>query len=97
VDKDGLGLYIEVRESSPGVGTAYVRYKHKNGKTCHQKIGSTAILTPAEIRREAKRLKAEITLGADPRAAAKAKKSVMTCYEFFTQEYLPHAKLRKRS
>ena len=38
------------------------------------KIGSTTILTAAEARREAKRLKAEITLGADPRAEAKARK-----------------------
>jgi integrase len=75
VDKGGLGTYLEVRASSPGVGTYYLRYKNAHGKTCHQKIGSTAVLTVAEARREAKRIKAEITLGADPRAEAKARKS----------------------
>ena len=45
VDVGGLGLYCEVRASSPGVGTYYLRYKDANGKTCHQKIGSTAVIT----------------------------------------------------
>ena len=76
VDQGGLGLYVEVRASSPGVGTFYLRYKDANGKSCHQKIGSTAVISVADARREAKRLKAEITLGADPRAEAKARKAV---------------------
>jgi integrase len=97
VDVGGLGLYCEVRASSPGVGTYYLRYKDANGKTCHQKIGSTAVITVADARKEAKRLKAGITLGADPRAEAKARKAVMTYAEFFDDHYLPHAKLHKRS
>ena len=39
VDKGGTGLYVEVRATSPGQGTFYLRYKNTNGKTCHQKIG----------------------------------------------------------
>lgn len=97
VDKGGIGLYIEVRASSPGVGTHYLRYKNAQGKSCHQKIGSTAVLTVTEARREAKRIKAEITLGADPRAEAKARKSVPTYSVFFLESYLPHVKPRKRS
>ena len=97
VDVGGLGLYCEVRASSPGVGTYYLRYKDTNGKTCHQKIGSTAVITVADARKEAKRLKAGITLGADPRAEAKARKAVMTYAEFFEQHYLPYIKLHKRS
>ena len=27
VDQGGLGLYVEVRASSPGVGTFYLRYR----------------------------------------------------------------------
>jgi len=42
-------------------------------------------------------LKAEITLGADPRAEARARKAVLAYSEFFEQHYLPHVKLRKRS
>jgi integrase len=97
VDIGGLGLYIEVRAASPGVGTYYLRYKNSLGKTCHQKIGSTAVLTVTEARREAKRIKAEITLGADPRAQAKARKAVPTYAAFFREHYLPYVKPRKRS
>ena len=93
----GLGVYIEVRATRPGVGTAYLRFKNKEGKTCHQKIGSTAILSLFEIRNAAKRLKAEITLGADPRAEAKARKAVITYAELFESHVLPHLKLRIRS
>ncbi|MBX7123866.1 MAG: site-specific integrase [Opitutaceae bacterium] len=96
VDKGGIGLYLELRMSSP-IGTYYLRYKNAQGKTCHQKIGSSAVLTVAEARREAKRIKAEITLGADPRAEAAAKRAVPTLAEFFQNHYLPHVKPRKRS
>ena len=91
VDQGGLGLYVEVRASSPGVGTYYLRYKDANGKTCHQKIGSTAVISLADARKEAKRLKAEITLGADPRAEAKARKAVITYAELF-ESALPAAR-----
>jgi len=97
VDVGGLGLYCELRRSSPGVGTYYLRYKDANGKTCHQKIGSTAVISLADARARAKRLKAEITLGADPRADAKARKAVITYDEFFNEHYLPHVKMHKRS
>jgi integrase len=97
VDQGGLGLYVEVRSTNPGAGTYYLRYKNVNSKTCHQKIGTTAAISIADARKEAKRLKAEITLGADPRAAAKARKAVLTYAEFFDEHYLPHAKLHKRS
>lgn len=97
VDQGGVGLYVEVRQTSPNVGTYYLRYKDRNGKTCHQKIGSTTVLSLADARKEAKRLKAEITLGADPRAEAKARRAVLTYADFFEQHYLPHVKMRKRS
>jgi integrase len=97
VDKGGLGLYLEVRASSPGVATAYVRYKGKDGRSAHQRIGSTAVLSVPEIRREAKRIKAEITLGADPRAEARARKVVPTFNDFFENHYMPYVRPRKRS
>ena len=48
------------------------------------------MISVADARREAKRLKAEITLGADPRAEAKARRAVMTYAEFFEPHVLPH-------
>ena len=96
-DKDLPGLYVEVRATSPGQGTYYLRYKDNNSKTCHQKLGRTTDTTLAEARKQAKLLKAEITLGADPRGEEKARKTSPTYAEFFTEHYLPHVKPRKRS
>jgi hypothetical protein len=97
VDSDFPGLYIEVRATSPGQGTFYFRYKDANGKTCHQRIGTTADVTLADARKQAKQLKAEIALGADPKGAEKAKKVMLTYSVFFTEHYMVHISPRKRS
>ena len=48
-DTDVPGMYVEVRKSSPGQGTYYLRYKDSKGKTCHQKISKThEMLAPIE-------------------------------------------------
>jgi integrase len=91
------GLYVEVRSTSEGRGTYYLRYKDTTGKTCHQKVGLTADLPLAEARKRARDLKAKIQLGADPRAQAKAQRAVPTLSEFFKDSYLPYAKQQKRS
>lgn len=88
---------LEVRSTSPGQGTYYLRYKDAAGKTCHQKLGRTSDTTLAEARKRARTLKAEIQLGADPRGDAKARKAVLTFSEFFDEHYLPFVKPRKRS
>jgi integrase len=95
VDKGGTGLYVEVRATSSGQGTYFLRYKDANGKTCHQKIGRTTDIDLDEARRRAKTLKAEITLGKDPRADEKARKAVPTFSAMF-QEYMKHAKVHNR-
>jgi integrase len=97
VDADLPGLYVEVRASSPGQGTYYLRYKDATGKTSHQKLGRTPDLSLADARKAAKTQKAEIALGADPRGEEKARKAVLTYAEFFEAHYLPYAKPRKRS
>jgi len=50
-----------------------------------------------EARSRAKTLKAQITLGSDPRGEAAARKAVLTFDEFFQDHYMPHAKVHKRS
>ena len=77
-DKAHPGLYVEVRATSPGQGTYYLRYKDTTGKTCHQKIGRTTDIDLADARKRRKHLRAEIPLGADPRGEAKARKEVPT-------------------
>jgi len=96
-DADLAGLYIEVRATSQGQGTYYLRYKNAANKTSHQKLGRTHSVTLAEARKQAKNLKAEIALGADPRKDEKAKKAVLTYTEFFEKHYLPYVTPRKRS
>jgi hypothetical protein len=97
VDAGGTGLYVEVRATAPGQGTYYLRYKDADGKTCHRKIGRTVEVSLEDARRHARRLKAEITLGADPQAERKAKRAVPTFDDFFRDHYLPHAKVHKRT
>ncbi|MER0217512.1 MAG: DUF4102 domain-containing protein [Nitrosomonas sp.] len=96
-DSELPGLYVEVRATSPGQGTYYLRYKDITGKTCHQKIARTTEITLAEARKQAKTLKAEIALGSDPRAEEKARLAVLTFAEFFEKHYLPYVIPRKRS
>ena len=95
VDTGGTGLYLEVRATSPGQGTYYLRYKDTGGKTCHAKIARTSDRDLDEARRRAKLLKAEITLGKDPGADKKASKSIPTLTEFMEQ-YIPYQKERIR-
>ncbi len=95
-DQELPGWYLEVRATSPGQGTYYMRYKG-SGKTCHHKIGRTTDITLADARKKAKALKAEIALGADPRGEEKARLAVLTFTEFFEQHYLPYVMPRKRS
>ena len=51
----------------------------------------------ADARRKVKELKAEIALGADPRADEKARNAVITFDTLFNDHYLPYVKQRKRS
>lgn len=97
-DEDLPGLYVEVRATSQGQGTYYLRYKDSTGKTCHQKIGRTTDITLVEARRQAKIMKSEIiALGKDFRGEEKARKAILTFSDFFENHYLPYVKPRKRS
>ena len=81
-DKDVRGLYILVSATSPGRGTYYLRYKDNAGKTCHQKIGTTDETTLENSRKQAKKLKSEISYGRDPKAEEKAQKGAITLDDF---------------
>ena len=96
-DTEVPGLYLAVTRATPGRGTYYVRYKNDQSKTQHQKIGRTSDTTLAEARKRARTLKAEIRVGADPRADERARKAEITFGEFFDQHYLPYVRPRKRS
>jgi integrase len=98
VDSGGVpGLYVEVRATGEGEGTYYLRYKDVHGKTCHQRIGGTKETSLSDARKRAIKLRAQICLGSDPRAAAKARKAVPTFIQFHETLYMPYITPRKRS
>lgn len=97
VDSVVPGLFIEVRATNPGQGTYYYRYKDVNAHTQTKKLGRSTDINLAEARSQAKALRAEVALGANPRAEEKARKLVITFDTFFTEHYLPYVKPRKRS
>ena len=90
VDVGGTGLYVEVRATSPGQGTYYLRYRDTGGKTRHQKIGRTTDIDLDEARRRAKTLRAEITLGKDPRGDKAATKVVITLDQAVKEYVFPN-------
>ena len=97
VDSVVPGLFIEVRAASQGQGTYYYRYKDVNAHTQTKKLGRSTDITLTEARNEAKALRAEVALGANPRADEKAAKAVITLDDFFNDHYLAYAKSHKRS
>lgn len=96
-DSETPGLLVDVRATNHGSGTYYLRYKNHAGKTCYSKLGRTSDVSLADARKQAKTLKAEISLGSGPSAEKKARKAVPTFGEFFEDHYLPYVKPRKRS
>jgi len=98
VDVGNIGLYLKVTKVNPGVGTYFLRYRGAaTGKTSHFKLGRTTEINLTEVRKKALQLKADIAAGNDPREKARAKKAILTFSEFFTEQYLPYVKSRKRS
>lgn len=95
-DAARTGLYLEVRATSPGQGTWYLRTKI-NGKTVHSKLGRTTDISLKEARAQAKTLKAQITLGANPQAERARQKESMDWDTFFTTRYYPYVVQYKRS
>jgi integrase len=95
--KEVAGLYVEVRASSPGQGTYYLRYKGSSGKTAHKKIARTTDISLAEAHKAAKILRGEIVQGSDPRAERKSRKEIPLWNDFFELQYVPYAQPRKRT
>jgi integrase len=95
--KEVAGLYVEVRASSPGQGTYYLRYKSASGKTAHKKIARTTDISLAEAHKTAKILRGEIVQGADPRSERKSRKEIPLWNDFFELHYVPYAQPRKRT
>lgn len=96
VSDERSGLYIELRNTSKGDGTYYLRYKDFSGKTTHQKLGRTTEISLTEARKKVAELKAEISTGTNLREPQPVKKGEMTLDQLWV-EYYDFAKSTKRS
>ncbi|MEH6466851.1 MAG: tyrosine-type recombinase/integrase [Porticoccus sp.] len=90
------GLLWEQRVTSPDWGSFRLRYK-ANGKTTYVTVGRSCDISLAEAKKKARQLKAEIELGADPQAEARAKKAIITWSHYMESTYMPHVKAHIRS
>jgi len=97
VSDERSGLYIELRDSSKGEGTFYLRYKNSNNKSCHYRIGRTNEISLADARKKVVEFKASLIhdVVATP-VAEVSKKDEMTLNALWI-EYYDFAKSTKRS
>lgn len=97
VSDERSGLYIELRDTSKGEGTFYLRYKDSNNKSCHYRIGRTNEVSLADARKKVVEFKASLIHGvvAAPPALV-SKKDEMTL-DALWGEYYDFAKSTKRS
>ena len=88
------GLVMELRAS--GTATFFLRYQDAHGRQRQHKIAARGDLSVDKVRKEAQRLRSEITLGGDP-AVVKADKKAIPTYSDLAQKHLQFAKGYQRS
>jgi len=94
---DLKGLFVEVRRSAKNQGTYFFRYKDAHKKTCTVKIGLTADVTLKQARAKAKELRADVSLGKDPKEYRDKQRQVPTLAEYMINTYMHYAKQHKRT
>ena len=87
------GLVLEVRAS--GGKTYYLRYD-QDGRQKQHKIGAYSDITFAQAKKEAIRLRSEVTLGGDP-AKKKQERRAVPLYAELAAQHLADAKLHQKS
>lgn len=87
------GFVLEVR--SGGGKTYALRYVDAGGRQRQHKIGSYGVISNADARKAATRLRAEVELGGNPQAAKEEKKAV-PLYSELAEQHRDHAKLHQR-
>ncbi len=91
------GFFLEVSGKSPGVGTYYVRYRDINCKPKTVKLGRTDDTGLDVAREKAVSIREQASQGKDPLADLPRNKPKPIFGDFFTEQYLPHAKIHKRT
>lgn len=89
-----IGLVLEVRSS--GSRTWHLRFENAHRKQCQVKLAKWEDATFDQVRRKARQLRSEVTLGGDPAAAKAAIKSI-PLYSDLSAMHLADAKLHQRS
>lgn len=92
-DKSITGFALEVRQS--GGATYYFIYQDPYGKLQTTKIARYGDITFDQAKKEAKRRLSEVTLGGDPAAKKKEKKSIPT-YASLAAQHVEHARTYQR-
>lgn len=95
VDASLEGFFVEALQS--GVKTYYQRYIDLHGKQRQIRIGRVGIVTFEAARKRAIQIKADISLGRDPRQEREQLRNVPTLRDFALNSYLPFAVQNKRS
>jgi integrase len=95
VDTALEGFFVEALQS--GVKTYYQRYTDLHGKQRQFRIGRVGVVPFEEARKRAIQVKADISLGRDPRQELKLVRDVPTLREFALNSYLPFVEQKKRS
>ena len=91
------GLFVECRDSATAVPTWYLRLKNAKGTNTYKKIGTVKDISLAQARKLVKQLRAEHTIVKQPNQPSAAAPKELTLERFFLEQYLPHAKVHKRS
>ena len=93
-DSTITGLVMEVRSS--GGRSFYLRYQDAHGRQKQYRIAGYGDASLDKIRKEAQRLRSEVTLGGDP-SQVKAEKKAIPTYAELAQQHLDYAKTYQRS
>lgn len=87
------GFVLEVRAN--GGRTFYYRFTDANGRQRQTKIGDAHAITLAAAKRKYQQLKAQVTIGEDPLAEKKRKRSV-PLYRELAAQHIAHAKTHQK-
>jgi len=94
-DQHHRGFLLEVRCS--GGRTYYQRYTDERGRERQFKIGSAGVLSLQQAMKQARRVLAQVTLGADPQKNRERLRAIPRLSSFVHDQYLPFVRSYKRS
>lgn len=95
IDTNLEGFFIEVLAS--GIKTFYQRYIDGHKRQRQIRIGRVGIVSLEEARKRGIQIKADVSLGKNPKQGSEELKAIPTLKEFALQRYIPFVQQSKRS